>query len=297
MKTRMDKYYKEDSLEESRTMRNKEKYSDITESDLEKLDLTSNISILGANADSLDIEKLKKILDEKYSKNEKKVYLSEEDENSLENEDTKEYDLNKILEEAHKNKNDDYDAVRFKKLRETQYEILNNLDLSRKEEPEVEEALTVEEANLMNLIKTVNENSLKRGKNLDLMSDLKGDEYTEVLDPIVEDDYTSKKPSLVEELEKTIKLSKNEIVEELDNTHDDMSLEEDETGEGDAKADTFYTGKFQIKESDLDDFDDLQKEMKTGNAFIRILIAIMILIILGIVVFFVDKYMNLGLFK
>ncbi len=63
-------------------------------------------------------------------------------------------------------------------------------------------------------------------------------------------------------------------------------------------TDSFYTGSLQIKDGDLDDneFEDLQKEMKFGNIFIRILVFIIVLIVIAILVYFADKYFNLGLF-
>ena len=43
--------------------------------------------------------------------------------------DTKEYDLTKVLEKAKDEKVETYEEIRAKKLRNTQYDILNNLNL------------------------------------------------------------------------------------------------------------------------------------------------------------------------
>lgn len=305
----MDKYYKENTLEESRTTKNRDIYEKVKEEDFDKLSLTSNISILDTDTTNLDIEKLKNLLEEKYTKPKRSAPSMDEEETSTKSEDaedTKEYDLKKVIEDAHKNKDVDYDKERFKKLRDTQYEILNSLDLNRSDEPVIEESLTVEEANLMNLIKTVNDNSLKAKQNAedDLMSSLKGGDDTEVMKPLdFEDDddedeeevHNDKKPTILEELEKTKRLSKTEIqnkMEDLGETEEKDSDNEKTLEE----TNTFYTGKLKINESDLDDFSDLQDEIKSGNWLIKGLIILIVVIIIAVIIFVLNKYLNLGLF-
>lgn len=298
----MDKYYKDEIIEESRTQRNQEKYAKMREEDIENLNMTSNISVIDADTTNLDINKLKEMLNEKYSKKVEEDIDLEETSTEEDLEDTKEYDLNKILEKAHQNKTSDYDSDRFKKLRDTQYDILSSLNLNRTDDPEFEESLTVEEANLMNLIKTLNYNAVKQSN--DLMDDLLADDEPAKEPKKKVKDYTGPKPTIVEELEKTKQLSKEELVEEpkeeiteetqvkdIDETigeEPSAKLVEDETD--------FYTGQYQIEESDLDDFSDLQKEMKSGNVFIKILVTVIILIIVATVIYFANKYFNLGLF-
>lgn len=304
MNSRMDKYYKENTLEESRTSRNKEIYNKVSEEDIDKLSLTSNISIIDADTTNLDIEKLKAILEEKYSKQKSSIPQIEEESVEEELEDTKEYDLRKVIDEAHKNKSSDYAEDRFKKLRDTQFDILSSLNLDRDEDPIGEESLTVEEANLMNLIKTINEKPIKNNQEPDLLEELKGSENTEVLDPVdLEGEYSYQKPTIVEELEKTKKLSKKEVediqskVQEISAEPED--IEDDETSELDSeipKENSFYTGKYQIKDSDFDDFSDIQKEIKSGNIVIKILILLLVIIVLVVGVYFLNKYLNLGLF-
>ena len=323
----MDKYYKENTIENSRTDRNRDIYNRVNENDFDKLSLTSNISIIDADTSNLDLEKLKQLLDEKYTntKPKRKAVEVDEDYEDEDIDDTKEYDLKKVIDEAHKNKNTDYDRERFKKLRETQYDILNSLNLNREEDPIIEDSLTVEEANLMNLIKTVNENALKREeivkKENILLDELKGSENTEVLAPITfEDeeesyeDTSAKKPTLLEELEKTKQLSKKEILKEYQREEDSKKEDSNENisninfddrdevneyledMEENKTENDFYTGKLEIKDSDLNDFEELQKEMKEGGAIVKILISIIIIIVLAVGLYLLNKYINLGLF-
>ncbi len=57
----------------------------------------------------------------------------------------------------------------------------------------------------------------------------------------------------------------------------------------------FHTGNLQINDADFDsnEFEDIQREMKFGNIFIKILVFIIVLIVIAILVYFADKYFNL----
>lgn len=172
----------------------------------------------------------------------------------------------------------------------------------------------------MNLIKTVNLNAEKSkaiieaqelsNSSDDLLGDLMGNEKTEVLEPVeldlsVEPD---KKASLVEEIEKTKQLSKNEIEEGLskydDNTKNNEEKDDvfDDTfatenlSRTDELSNSFYTGKFQINDKDMDDFSDLEKEMRGGSLAIKVLVIILILLLIAGGIFLLNKYLNLGLF-
>ena len=143
-----------------------------------------------------------------------------------------------------------------------------------------------------------------------LLDDLLGDDNTEVLEPVemseITDEITvpDRKPTLVEELEKTKQLSRSEIMEKLDETEElketltqkDEYKENKEPVETTKYENTFYTGTLEIKESDLDDFKDLEKELKSGNIFIKILIIVIVLIVIAAGVYLLNKYLNLGLF-
>lgn len=59
---------------------------------------------------------------------------------------------------------------------------------------------------------------------------------------------------------------------------------------------TFYTGKLAIKEDDYDDFKEIQNDIKSDSIVIKILIFIFIILILGAIIFALNKFLNLGLF-
>lgn len=318
MKSRMDRYYKdESSLTESRAEKNKNAYNNSGSEGLDKVDVETSVEVIGKDISSMDIDSLRGLLEDHYSK-EKNLEDSLTETINLEEttiEDTKEYDLKKVLEDAKKNRESDYDKDRFKKIRDTQYDILKNLNLDRKDSPVIDEKQEGEDK-LMELIKTVEFNATKAHKKIeeekDLMSDLLADDDEDVLEPVnlEEETFDGTKASLAEELEKTINVSREELEEtdekEMTLTEVIDPTKEYKTGEFDntktsniTTENTFYTGKYSIKSNDFDkdSFEDLEKDLKFGNVFIKILVTIIILVVLFIAVYFVDGYFHLGLFK
>ena len=322
MKSRMDRYYKdESSLPESRAEKNKNVYNNSEHGDIDNVDVETSIEVIGNDINSMDINSLRGLLENHYSKEKNlEESLTETinlDEEKLE--DTKEYDLKKVLEDAKKNRESDYEKDRFKKIRDTQYDILKNLDLDRKDSPVIDEKAEGEDK-LMELIKTVEFNATKAHKKIDeekdLMSDLLADDEEDVLEPInleEEETFDGTKASLAEELEKTVNISRDSLEEEETKNEEDLKLTEtisekeieeaeefDNTKTTDITTEnTFYTGKYSIKSNDFDkdSFEDLEKDIKFGNVFIKILITIIILVVLFIIVYFIDSNFHLGLFK
>lgn len=316
MNSRMDKYRDEELEKDSRTSRNQNIYNNLEDRDYENLDLEGNISVLGTDVNSLDIDKLKTLLNERYSTESPKKKTVEQplEQNNLEDidkEETKEYDLKKVIEDAHKNKIVDYDKERFQKLKKTQFEILNSLNIEKGNNQKKDESLTREETDLINLIKTVNEKKENDNSSDDLLDDLKGNEKTEVLTPISIDDEdesnTGKKPTIVEELEKTKRLSRQELddeIEKLTSKLDDVieKIKDQEIentnklAEVDEMTNSFYTDKLDIEANDIDDFADLEKEMNGSSIVIKLLILLLVFVTLAICVYLLNKYLNLGLF-
>ena len=327
MGSRMDKYYKENVLEESRTSRNKDIYESRDEKTFEDLNLTSNISIIDADIENLDIDKIKDYLNERYNKNEPqeiKVEVTQEEKSKEDLIDTKEYDLNKVIEEAHKNKESDYDKERFRKLRDTQYDILKNLKIEKDKEFEVRDLKSETDEELEENIEKVEQAEEKLEQEMptstdetDLFADLLGSDDTEKIARIEEDSEIEisndvdepkdelpheeeyRKPSLNEEIEKTIKLKKEDLKKEKEKIEEEKNSieEENTTEETNLLNNSFYTGQYQIKESDLDEFEDLKKELKTGNFLSKALIVLLVLVVLGGIVFGLDMFLHLGLFK
>ncbi len=268
MSSRMDKYYENSNQTEisanTRTKKNEQLYQQISNSDLEDINLSSNAHVIGENDNNMDINKIKELIEKKYHENPKKEKVinmprktEEELEKAEEVEETKEYDINAILKKAKLGKEVDYERERLKKIHDTQYDILKSLDLDIEKENKNESKVTSNKENLMNLINTITEKEMTRELNpLDILTDLKGSEDTVVLDGV------SKK---VEETKEEVKKQsevKKEAVGGVDKS--------------------FYTNSLSFTQSDFDDFNDLKEDVESNKILVRTLLIIVgIALIIG----------------
>ena len=282
MKTRMEKYYDEENNNIAlRQQKNMNLYENINDYEVEDYKIETNATVLDNNAKNIDVEKIKKILDTKYNKQPKRRSIvvddSDYEEPNISLDETREYDINAILERARSEKEVDYEKERVKKIRDTQYDILNSLDIEGEEK--VEEK--TEHNELMDLINTITAKELevKASKKesdldpLDILTDLKGSDDTVVVDGIREEESVGE-TSPIMSLEEADKI-KPSIVE---NKTQDL------------------TNTLQFTQSDFDDFNDLKKEVKSSRALIYIIIVIVSVILIAGIVIFLNNFLNLSLF-
>lgn len=281
MKTRMEKYYDEENNNIAlRERKNKNLYENINDYEVEDYEIKTNATVLDNNAKNIDVEKIKKILDTKYNKQPKRRSIVVDDadyqEPDISLDETREYDINAILEKARSEKEVDYEKERLKKIRDTQYDILNSLDIEGEEKEEKQE----ENNELMDLINTITAKELevKNKKEdldpLDILTDLKGSDNTVVVDGIHEESESVNETSPIMSLEEADKI-KPTIME---NKTQDL------------------TSTLQFTQSDFDDFNDLKKEVKSSRALIYIIIVVVCLILVVGVIIFLNKFLNLSLF-
>lgn len=277
MKSRMEKYYEND-IPMSRTSKNQELYKEMNHSDIEGFNVNSNVSVLGDNSNVIDVDKLRDMLDRKYREEPKRKSIKVDIPNeipSINLDETKEYDINSILEKARENKTASYEEERFKKLRDTQYDILKNLDLPNKKEPTAKEK---EEEKLMDLIHTITikENEMKEDASdpLDLFTDLKGSGHTEVIH------------GLREEIEKTINVPK-ETKEEIE-----QAVKQEVKKEID---NSFYTNSMSFTQSDFDDFNDLKEEVKSHKTVIAVLIVFIVIAFIFALFLLLNNFLGWGI--
>ena len=292
MDTRMNKY---DNKSFSRVAKNEELYKEINDASLDNFSVRSNATVIGNQDPEIDIEKIKKILDTKYNNAPKRKSIRidiPEEEEEVDTEPTKEYDLNVVLEKAKDELPETYEEARAKKLRNTQFDILNNLHI---EEDQEEEEPSKAEEDLMELINTISINekkiseiSEKLGQNaheeikeqvtpeekendaFGILDELKGSDDTEVYESMTEKIKKVEKKDKLEETKKDDKKKKKEntIVEKV----------KDETMDS-----SFYTTSLFKKHDFADDEDDTDKGL---NIVIKILIVLVIICFLvGIFLF------------
>lgn len=327
MQNRMDKY-SVDSKIGSRTERNKTLYESVKNSSMKNYEIKSNISIIDDDADIINVSDVRRMLDERYKENgpkRKSIELPEMETNLNEDvvQDTKEYDINAILAKAKQGKNVDYSKERLKKIRQTQYDILNNLDLEIKsiEEKSKSKSEEAAEANLKNLINTITELEIKNKKKdvsteLDLLSDLSGDDNEEKIDAnkamkkeevFEKEEHPTNEICLVKTEEndnskdKSIKKESspnNQDVQELikeikENTSNIKKVEQNEKPAEEAVEKTL--NKLDVKANSYDDFADVSKR-DSGSIILKIIIFIIIIVLVLGALYILNDILGLGLF-
>lgn len=311
MQSRMDRYNNETQIR-SRTQKNKDLYEDVRNSSLTEFDVNSNVSVIDNQSDVIDVNRIKKMLDRRYSETAPKrrsIELPSYDDEPIIEEplmDTKEYDINAVIAKAKQGKSVDYNKVRNQKILETQMSILEGLDLELKKVEETKTASRkAEEENLMNLINTITklelENKNKYNKEdsaaLDLLDldDDDDEQYESDEIEIVNPEETNRK-EMVEEI--TIK-EPDEIVEETQ-IHDPSSesSENDEEYEEAITRDEHIEKTLEIlgiDKNSYDDFKDISKR-DTGTIVLKIIIFIIIIALVIGGVYIIDNILELGLF-
>ncbi len=299
MQSRMDKY-NNNSTYTSRVQKNQALYEEVKNSSIEDFNVDSNVSVIGKNSANIDVDNLRRILDTKYSDNSPKrrsISLDyEEEEEHKPMQDTKEYDINVILKKAKEGKDVNYNKERLKSVRETQYEILNNLDLSAKKEPdEYEQKKKADEDNLMELINTITALELKNknkvdkevSQALDLFDDLNGgDEETE--QPVQKIEIKKK-----EDIQPVKKEEAPVIKENIKEKVSPQKMVEAQKEHEEHVEETL--SKLNININDYDEFSDVEKGDKSTFILKVMVFLIIILLIIG-TVFIVNNMLGLGLF-
>ena len=337
MQSRMDKYNNLDSQDtnvRSRTQKNQGLYEKIKTSDIKGYDVNNNMSVIKDNVKSVNIDKVNDFLSERYGENtaKRKSIDLPEISNTQEMDvimDTKEYDINAILEKAKQGKNIDYSKERLKKVREAQYEILNNLDseienLSTLDKAKVKRQK--EEENLQNLINTITQIELKNknikdtSNDLELFKDLMDDtddtesntmdldtiDITEEINKIKEQSKVVEEKEEPKEIEEEKTDEVNTIttdvviggVQQEENTLNNKILKDqreqvDNNKISEEKVDETIT-KLDIDLSSYDDFNDINKKDGTSIVLKVVIFIVFILLILGALYIF-NKLLGLGI--
>lgn len=302
MQSRMDKY-NNNSQFTSRVQKNQALYEEVKNSSIEDFNVDSNVSVIGRNSANIDVDNLRRILDTKYSDDSPKrrsISLNtEEEEEHKPMQDTKEYDINVILRKAKEGKDVNYNKERLKSVRETQYEILNNLDLSAKKEPDAYEVKKkADEDNLMELINTITALELKNKNKVDKEVSQALDLFDDLND---DDDETHEQPVQKVEIKKEhVEPPKKEEVHapiNKENIKEHVSPQKmvEAQKEHDEHVEETLS-KLNIDINNYDEFSDVEKGDKSTLILKVMIFLIIILLIIG-TVFIVDNMLDLGLFK
>ena len=325
MQSRMEKYYNTEAMLEntielpSRSNKNRELYKEVSNKELEGFDVNINSTILNNNINNnVDIDQIKEMLDRQYRELPKNKAIGDNTETeigSISLDETREYDINSIIAASHKEREKDYGEERLKKLRNTQVDILKELDSVIKENEKVEDEDILpsadeldqikshrakEEKRLRELIDTITAKELiseeaKELDPLDLLSDLRGDDdNTKVLGTVSETDEI---PEITEEAPK---VKETTISDEITKENFDELVKAKEKKESKTNTDTIeqltQTSTLTFTQSDFDDFNDLKEDMRFTKVLIKVLIAIIVIVFIVGCVILANKVFHLGFF-
>lgn len=274
---------KQDSFS-SRTEKNKNLYEEINKQSIDGFDVFSNATVIADNeTNQIDVEMIKKILDTKYNEAPKRKTISIEEETTITpvEEETKEYDINAIIDKAKSEKTESYEKQRTKKPNVEQYDILKNLKIEAKDEEEIEKedknSITLsneEPEELMDLINTIviNENKLKQENTeiaLDLFEDLRPDENEEI------------EPEEIVVTDKQRELEKTALkIEEITLSNDEEEIDDK----------SFETKETVFKKSDFETLDD---EKEGSGIILKIFLVLLLLGFIAGMYFFLTTYLNI----
>lgn len=253
MASRMEKYHSNASNLKSRSVKNEGLYRDIYEN-VQYSNIEGIATIDKTN--EIDLAKIQELLKEREQIRKKdstvkratpKVNVNTYDERN--------YDIRDILVKAKDNKVDDN---KKRSLRNTQYNILKNIDIKdykSYDEVEIEKTL----ANT-NVLKNVNDEDLC----LDMLSDLKSSG-----DTLVNNSENLK------DLLKEVAEAKDKY--EVKNEDDDLDK-------------SFYTSSLNFKEEDFEQLKDIQDSIDSNNKMIKVLFILLFLVILVGIGFVIFKF-------
>ena len=294
MNSRMERYNETlDEISETRTSKNKELYDTISNGEFSRVKTNSNFKVIETNGNNIDMEKIKKYIanlnQKPVAKRENLFTEIHEEEVKEEKVEPRDYDINSVLEKARQGREINYERDRYKKLHNTQYDILNQLKMYEKkdyEESELEEFNT-DERTLIDLINTVTIHKDDMGLLDELKS--KDEENTEVVPPMKPDiDKEDLKKEIIKEIEE------NEKNKELEKTQELKNLKEKESVSDIDKS--FYTNSMTFSKEDFEGFEELEKSVKKNNVLVVASLIVLIISILGTMVVIANYVFNLGLF-
>lgn len=296
---RMDRYNNDNNLRVKRSDRNQDLYQNISNN----TKYTNITDVTNANAFEInnhsnssyrsreDYQKMKKYQNiEPIPRSKKELddvnYLYQKKENKV-------YDINSVLEEARKNRQERDSLEEKRKLKNTSYNILADLNAEELERYREEKKNRVEKPNdseIRELIDTITSKTLAgeidKATSVDLLSDLMA---TNIMDKV-------EKPTNIEEKEENnndqeiidekLSLSKEildqEQIKEIEKRKDEL----EKTAKSIKDADTdFYTRSMDLSDKDFDLSDEFMD--KGLPLIVRILIFLLIVAVISIAAYFI----------
>ena len=314
----------------SRVRKNANLYRRIDAASIDDIEPRREEEIIESNTTTIDVEKLKSMLDKKYREPSSNT-LKDIDHNLVNRdinlEETREYNLDDIINKAKDKDDTDYGVERLKKLSDTNVSILDGLNIKENDDTN-KSKVSSDSKKLIELIDTIN---LKEQEGYDaLLKDTNSneeefydtDKNSALLDDLALEDTGSNEPmDMLSELtgndEDTKVVGASKIEDNIDdekinikkNTkpdkYDDIDLEDTDddfdTTEVVSRDDTDeFTDSIELTttqiftKDDFEDFDDL-KEATKPRIFVKILIFLIVIAVIIGTVFVLDRILDLGI--
>lgn len=291
----------------SRVRKNANLYKRIDASKIDEVELPKKEELLENNTSTIDVEKLKSMLDKKYRDLENDSRNTDSSvKESINLEETREYNLDMALNKARDNDDTDYKIERLKKLNDTNASILEGLnikDTSTSKEIERPSKVSSDSKKLIELIDTINlkeqegYDSILKSSNSDANINLEDEDTTGILDSLKGDNEETKVvgAASLDKISTNLEDTKYEDID-LDDTKEEFDTTEvvnrDDTSEFTDSIELTTTQIF--TKEDFDDFDDL-KEATKPKILVKILIFIIIIAVILGTIFVLDRVLDLGI--
>ena len=291
----------------SRVRKNANLYKRIDASKIDEVELPKKEELLENNTSTIDVEKLKSMLDKKYRDLENDSRNTDSSvKESINLEETIEYNLGMALNKARDNDDTDYKIERLKKLNDTNASILEGLnikDTSTSKEIERPSKVSSDSKKLIELIDTINlkeqegYDSILKSSNSDANINLEDEDTTGILDSLKGDNEETKVVGAASLDKDSINLEDTKYEDiDLDDTKEEFDTTEvvnrDDTSEFTDSIELTTTQIF--TKEDFDDFDDL-KEATKPKILVKILIFIIIIAVILGTIFVLDRVLDLGI--
>ena len=204
--------------------------------------------------------------------------------------DNKIYDINSVLEEARKNRQENDEREEKRKLKNNEYNILSGMNIQELEKyrEEKKKRLTTSEEEIRELIDTIASKTLAgeidKATSVNLLSDLMATSIMDKVEASSDLPEIQKEESKEEKTDSIEQIEETSITEEIEKEKQENEENNDKTEEKDLD---FYTRSMDLSEKDFNLSDDFKESSLPIG--VKILIALIIIAIIIITGYFIYK--------
>lgn len=315
MKSRMEKYNDPTYSTMSRTKRNSSIYSNMDMEDI-KIKTENNARVIADASKEIDMDKILKYINSMEEKKERvNITLDDYKDNEISpiKKETKDYDINSVLSRARDNRNKDYSDEKYKKLDNSEYNILKNIKVEEnKNEEEVNDIeLNTNEKTIVKLI-----DDLSKTKKMDkseLFGELMGDnENTVVLGAKDLEEEVNDLSNKIDEAKRPLEeltrdlmmeneklkemISENKTEENDEPSIKQIKIEEEPEEKRNEVDKSFFTNSLTFSKKDFEETDDFLDEEEGSSFYTKFAILMIIIVLIATLVIIANYVFDLNLF-